>query len=72
MVETKVVWSTVVALAVSIGIALLNAFQANSNLFGTLNPTLQALLVVVVPTLLVFLGGYQAPHTVRSGESAGG
>lgn len=63
-VERKVTASTLVAFLASIGIAVLNSLSG-SDLLGALPPVAQALILAVVPTLVVFLGGYAAPHTPR-------
>lgn len=64
-IETKVSVASLVALIASVLIELLNAFVANHSLFGDMNPVLQGILLVVIPPLVVFLGGWAAPHTAR-------
>lgn len=64
-IETKVSVASVVALLAAIAIELLNAFVANHSLFGDMNPVLQGILLVAIPPIVVFLGGYAAPHTAR-------
>lgn len=61
VIESKVVASTGVALAASIGVAILNGVAANSQLLGGLPPAVQALVLALVPPLLTFVAGYQVP-----------
>lgn len=57
----KVIVSTVLALALGVVVAVLNAVQAQPGLIAFLPPWAQFLVLAAVPTLLVGLGGYQAP-----------
>lgn len=63
-VETKVKASTVGAFLASVGVAVLNGIN-DYNLLAGLPPVLQSLLIVIIPALVTFLAGYQAPHTHR-------
>ncbi|GEL17704.1 hypothetical protein [Pseudonocardia asaccharolytica] len=58
VVEAKVWASTLVTLAASVGVALLNAVQDQPTLLGGLPPWLQTLLLALVPPLLAFVAGY--------------
>ncbi len=61
LVEVKVVAATLVALLASIAVAVLNGVVADSTLLGGLPPIWQTLILLVVPPLLTFLGGYSTP-----------
>lgn len=75
-VEKKVTVATIAAFVVGVLIAILNAVQANPDLLGGLPTWLQSLLLVLIPTLATFGGGYLAPHTPRGinerGRTEGG
>jgi hypothetical protein len=64
-IETKVKASTAVATAVGVLITVLNTAVGNSQLMGSLPAWLQSLLTLFGPPLVVFLGGFYAPHTPR-------
>lgn len=64
--EKKVTASTVAALLVGIGAALLNSFQENPDMIAALPPVWQGVILAVVPPLAVFVGGYAAKHTPRA------
>jgi len=65
-VEAKVKAASTVTFLVGLAIAMLNAVVADSSLLGPLPVWLQAPLLALVPTALVWLAGYQARHTPRS------
>lgn len=65
MVEKKVTWATLAALVAGIGAAILNGVVADNSMMGSLPAWLQALILLAAPTILVFLSGYEAPHTDR-------
>ncbi len=65
MVEKKVKASTVAAFIVGALIAALNAVQDNPDVLGPLPTWAQTLIIALAPPLVVFLGGYAAPHTHR-------
>lgn len=56
----KMIAATAVSTLVGIVVAVLNALQANPNLFGTLPTAVQSLILVVVPPLLTGFAAYQA------------
>lgn len=58
VVESKVVASSVWAALAAGAIAVLNAAVADSALLGALPPWMQAVVLVAVPPLVTFLGGY--------------
>lgn len=64
-IETKVQASTAAGLAVGVLVTVLNAVVGNSQLMGSLPAWLQSLLTLFGPPLVVFLGGFYAPHTAR-------
>lgn len=66
MIETKVTASTVSAFLLGIVAAILNSVQENPEILGGLPVVLQSLILVLVPTLVVFVGGYYAKHTPRT------
>jgi hypothetical protein len=56
----KMIAATAVSTLVGIVVALLNALQANPNLFGDLPTPVQSLILVVVPPLLTGFAAYTA------------
>lgn len=58
VVEAKVWASTLVTLAASVGVALLNAVQDNPALLGGLPEWVQFVVLAAVPPVLAFLAGY--------------
>ncbi len=64
--EHKTIWTTVVALLAGAAVAALNGLQADSSLLGGIPATYQTLILALVPSLVVFLSGYAAPHTIRT------
>lgn len=64
-VEAKVKASTAVATAVGVLITVLNTAVGNSQLMGSLPPWLQSLITLFGPPIVVFLGGFYAPHSPR-------
>jgi hypothetical protein len=71
-VELKVITSTFASLAVGIGLAILNAVQADHSMMGSLGPTYQAIILAIVPALITGLVGYQTRHTARPDLGAAG
>jgi hypothetical protein len=61
VVERKVISSSLVTLAVSLLIALLNGVAADSTLLGALPPVVQAIILASVPPLVTFAAGYATP-----------
>ena len=68
VIEAKVASSTLVTLAASIGVAILNGVLADSTLLGGLPPVVQALVLGVIPPLVTFLAGYATPSN-RVGQA---
>lgn len=68
LIEAKVASSTLVTLAASIGIAVLNGVLGDSTLLGGLPPVVQALILVLIPPLVTFLAGYATPSN-RVGQA---
>ncbi|MFE7128970.1 holin [Streptomyces sp. NPDC057617] len=66
-VETKVKAASAASFLVGIAIAVLNAVSADSSLLGPLPAWVQAVTLPLVPTALVWLAGYQARHSPRTG-----
>jgi hypothetical protein len=64
-VEAKVIASTAASLVIAAVVAVLNAVQTDHTLLGGLPVLVQTVLLVLVPPLLTFAAGYQAPHTRR-------
>lgn len=64
-IEAKVVASTAAAFAVSLAVSILNAVQDNHALLGSTPAVLQTIILIVVPTVVTFLGGYLAKHSPR-------
>jgi hypothetical protein len=58
-IESKVIASSVIALALSAVIAVLNGLVADSALLGVLPPFWQSVVITIVPPLLTFLVGFQ-------------
>ncbi|MGW1546665.1 holin [Streptomyces sp. NPDC002346] len=65
-VEAKVKAASIAAFLVGLAVAVLNAIVADTSLLGPLPGWLQAPVLALVPTALVWLTGYQARHTPRS------
>lgn len=63
-VETKVTAATLASFLASVLVAILNGVN-DYNLLAGLPAVVQTLLVLVIPALITFLGGYIAPHTNR-------
>lgn len=61
LVEVKLVVASLVTLAASCGIALLNAVQASPGLLAGLPSWLQFVLIAIGPPVLAFLLGYAKP-----------
>lgn len=64
-VETKVQTTSVMALAGSVGAAVLNAVAAHSELLGTLPALAQFVIIAAIPPAVTFLTGYASPATPR-------
>lgn len=64
-VETKVQTTSVMALAGSVGAAVLNAVAAHSELLGTLPALAQFMIIAALPPVITFLTGYASPATPR-------
>lgn len=64
-VEKKVKAASAASFGVGLAVALLNDIEADSTLLGPLPGWLQAPLLALVPTGLVWLAGYKARHTPR-------
>lgn len=57
----KVIVTTIVSGLIGVLIAVLNAVSANSDLLGSLPPMVQGLILVLIPPVVTWLAGYQAP-----------
>lgn len=64
--EIKVVAASVVTLVVSVLIAILNAVAADSSMLGGLPAPLQVIVLVVIPPVLTWLGGYAKSSSTSS------
>jgi hypothetical protein len=64
-IEAKVSAAAAGSLLAAAAVAVLNAVQDNGRLLGGLPTWVQTALLVLVPPLLTWLAGYQAPHTAR-------
>jgi hypothetical protein len=64
-ISPKVKASTAVALLLSLLAAILNEAQTNSALLGALPDWLQGVVITLIPTVLVFLGGYSPTDRLR-------
>lgn len=64
-IEAKVKAATAGSFVVSLLIAVLNAVSTDHGILGSLPQWLQGVVIAVVPTLVTFLAGFQAPHTSR-------
>lgn len=65
VIERKVKVSTAATLGVSAVIAVLNQAVADDALMGSAPAWLQTLILLVVPPVVTFLGGWKAKHTPR-------
>lgn len=65
VIELKVKAMTVAAAAAGTGAAVLNDVQADNSLMGPAPSWLQAAVLVVTPSIAVFLAGWSARHTPR-------
>lgn len=63
--ELKVKAMTAVTALVSIGIAVLNDVQTDNSLLGGVPAFAQGVILAVVPTVVVFLAGWNTAHTPR-------
>ncbi len=66
MVEIKVAMSTIGSAAASIVIAILNQVTTNASMLGAIPAWLQFVLIVVIPPLVTWLGGYAMPSPTSS------
>lgn len=57
----KVVATTLGTTIVMVAVAILNAVQSSPGLLGSLPTPVQTVILVVIPSVLVFLAGYQTP-----------
>jgi hypothetical protein len=64
--ELKVKAMTAVTALVSVGIAVLNDVQSDSSLLGGVPALAQGIILAVVPTVIVFLAGWNTSHTPRT------
>ncbi len=69
-IEAKVIAATATTAVAGIGVAVLNDVETDHALLGGTPAWLQALILVVVPPIAAFIGGYQAKHTVRPEDTA--
>ena len=60
-VEAKVTGSTITTLIAGIVLAILNGVAADSSMLGGLPPWLQFVILVSLPPVIAFLGGYVTP-----------
>jgi hypothetical protein len=68
--ELKTIVGLLVAAAIGLVVAILNAVQDSPGILGALPTWLQSLLLVAIPIVLQWIAQYQAPHTVRADEVA--
>lgn len=64
-VETKVQTTSAVTLLGSVGVAVLNAVGAHSELLGGLPPLAQFIIIAAIPPAVTWLTGYVSPSTPR-------
>lgn len=64
-IETKVIASSLLALAAAATVAVLNAAVADSALLGALPAWAQFIIVTIVPPIATAVAGYWTPHTPR-------
>jgi hypothetical protein len=70
-VERKVKAATVASVVAGIVLALLTWLQDNPALITALPDTIEGIVWLLVPSVLVFAAGYAAPHTPRSVRHVG-
>lgn len=64
-IESKVLSSSLWTLGASVGVAVLNAVAAHSELLGSLPSLAQFAILAAIPPALTFFAGYAAPSTPR-------
>lgn len=64
-IETKVSVAALVALVAAVVLAALNYVGGDAAVLAGVDPVLRGLLLVVIPPVAAFVGGFVAPHTPR-------
>lgn len=64
-IESKVQYASLWTLGGSVGVAILNAVAAHSELLGGLPALAQFVILAAIPPATTFLAGYVAPATPR-------
>lgn len=64
-IESKVQSTATATLFASVGVAVLNAVAAHSELLGNLPPLAQFVILAALPPATTWLAGYVTPHTPR-------
>lgn len=65
-VEVKVGGATTTSFIASMALAIANAVVADSTILGGLPPVLQFIIIMTLPTVITFLGGYALPSRTSS------
>lgn len=63
VVEIKVTGATVMSTVVSIVVAVLNYIQDTPAILGSSPLWLQTILLIAIPPLITFIGGYMTPSS---------
>lgn len=66
VVEAKVIASTFASAAIGTTIAVLNDVETHNDMLGDLPAPVQAIVLIVIPTVITFMTGWTAKHTSRS------